>query len=237
MTNLLVAEHLHAHYGRGNVLSDLDFAIDEGSVSVFLGANGAGKSTLLRSISGMTLTSGSLKFLGMEISGKPASAIARLGIAHVPEGRGTFANLTVAENLEIGGHRLSSRIERTIQRHALLEDFPPIKALLDRKAGTLSGGEQQMLAIARALMMKPRLLLLDEPSFGLAPKIVENLFGLLRRILTRGDTTIVLVEQAASYALDLADKVYVLEAGQIAATGFAKEFQDNPKLLNHYLGI
>jgi branched-chain amino acid transport system ATP-binding protein len=233
---LLSVRGLEASYGDLKVLRGLDFSIAEGSVTALLGANGAGKTTTLRALCGMIARSGEIEFDGRPISRARTEDIVRLGIAHVPEGRGTFFNLTVEENLELGAmSRLAgSGIADDVQR--IYGYFPRLEERRRQQAGTLSGGEQQMLAIGRALMLKPRLMLLDEPSFGLAPLIVEEVFRILAHIRETMKVSMLLVEQNASFALSLADHAYLLETGEIAVAGPAEQIRNDESIRNAYLG-
>jgi branched-chain amino acid transport system ATP-binding protein len=233
---LLSVRGLEASYGDLKVLRGLDFSIAEGSVTALLGANGAGKTTTLRALCGMIARSGEIEFDGRPISRARTEDIVRLGIAHVPEGRGTFFNLTVEENLELGAmsRPAGSGIADDIRR--IYGYFPRLEERRRQQAGTLSGGEQQMLAIGRALMLKPRLMLLDEPSFGLAPLIVEEVFRILAHIRETMRVSMLLVEQNASFALSLADHAYLLETGEIAVAGPAEEIRNDESIRNAYLG-
>jgi branched-chain amino acid transport system ATP-binding protein len=233
---LLSVRGLEASYGDLKVLRGLDFSIAEGSVTALLGANGAGKTTTLRALCGMIARSGEIEFDGRPISRARTEDIVRLGIAHVPEGRGTFFNLTVEENLELGAmsRPAGSGIADDIRR--IYGYFPRLEERRRQQAGTLSGGEQQMLAIGRALMLKPRLMLLDEPSFGLAPLIVEEVFRILAHIRETMRVSMLLVEQNASFALSLADHAYLLETGEIAVAGSAEEIRNDESIRNAYLG-
>jgi len=235
MPALLEAKGLHAGYGPTHVLHGLDFAVEEGGVTALLGANGAGKTTTLRAVSGMVRTAGEILFRGERIDGKATEDVARRGIAHVPDGRGTFLELTVEENFRLGAYiRRDREIEADFQR--LWEWFPRLRQRWRQQAGTLSGGEQQMLAIARALLLRPRLLLMDEPSFGLAPLIVEEIFGIMRRIRTESGVGILLVEQNANLALELADQAYLLETGRIVVSGPAEQIRRDEAIRRSYLG-
>jgi branched-chain amino acid transport system ATP-binding protein len=233
---LLSVRGLEASYGDLKVLRGLDFTIAEGSVTALLGANGAGKTTTLRALCGMIARSGEIEFDGRPISRARTEDIVRLGIAHVPEGRGTFFNLTVEENLELGamsrpaGRGIADDVAR------IYGYFPRLKERSRQQAGTLSGGEQQMLAIGRALMLKPRLMLLDEPSFGLAPLIVEEVFRILAHVRETMKVSMLLVEQNANFALSLADRAYLLETGEIAIAGSAEEIRNDESIRNAYLG-
>jgi branched-chain amino acid transport system ATP-binding protein len=233
---LLSVRGLEASYGDLKVLRGLDFTIAEGSVTALLGANGAGKTTTLRALCGMIARSGEIEFDGRPISRARTEDIVRLGIAHVPEGRGTFFNLTVEENLELGamsrpaGRGIADDVAR------IYGYFPRLKERSRQQAGTLSGGEQQMLAIGRALMLKPRLMLLDEPSFGLAPLIVEEVFRIRAQVRETMKVSMLLVEQNANFALSLADHAYLLETGEIAIAGSAEEIRNDESIRNAYLG-
>ena len=232
---LLSVRDLRASYGAFNVLHGLDFDIEQGSVTTLLGANGAGKTTTLRALCGMIRRSGTIEFDGKPINRVKTEDIVRLGIAHVPEGRGTFTTLSVEENLHLGAMtRPRGEVADDVERVYAL--FPRLRERSGQQAGTLSGGEQQMLAIGRALMLKPRLMLLDEPSFGLAPLIVEELFGILDDIKTNMKVSMLLVEQNAALALDLADRAYLLETGTIAFSGSSAEIRDDEAIRNSYLG-
>jgi branched-chain amino acid transport system ATP-binding protein len=233
---LLSVRGLEASYGDLKVLRGLDFSIAEGSVTALLGANGAGKTTTLRALCGMIARSGEIEFDGRPISRARTEGIVRLGIAHVPEGRGTFFNLTVEENLQLGAmsRPAGSGIADDVRR--IYGYFPRLEERRRQQAGTLSGGEQQMLAIGRALMLKPRLMLLDEPSFGLAPLIVEEVFRILAHIRETMRVSMLLVEQNASFALSLADHAYLLETGEIAVAGPAEEIRNDEAIRNAYLG-
>jgi branched-chain amino acid transport system ATP-binding protein len=235
MPVLLEVRALRAGYGAGEVLHGIDLAVGEGGVTALLGANGAGKTTTLRAISGMLRRDGEIRFNGSRIDTAATEAIARLGIAHVPDGRGTFLELTVAENLRLGAYMRRDRgIAADLAR--MLDHFPQLAPRLRQQAGTLSGGEQQMLAIARALLARPKLLLLDEPSFGLAPLIVQQIFAILRQIRDESSIGILLVEQDASLALALADQALILDAGRIALAGPAAAIGRDEQVRRVYLG-
>ena len=236
MSSLLSVRGLEASYGALKVLHGLDFDIAEGGVTTLLGANGAGKTTTLRALCGMIRRSGSVEFDGKSMIKSKTEDIVRRGIAHVPEGRGTFGSLTVEENLQLGAmvRKASDDIAGSIDQ--IYGFFPRLKERSRQQAGTLSGGEQQMLAIGRALMLKPRLMLLDEPSFGLAPLIVEEVFGILEDIRRNMKVSMLLVEQNASLALELADHAYLIETGSIALAGTAAELRDNESVRAAYLG-
>jgi branched-chain amino acid transport system ATP-binding protein len=233
---LLEVKDLDVHYGGIHALKGVSFTVDEGEVVTLIGANGAGKTTTLRAISGLVKPSrGSVKLGGTAITGWPAHRIVALGLAHVPEGRGIFANLTVDENLAIGGY-LRTDAGLAKDRERALEMFPRLRERLAQRAGTLSGGEQQMLAIARALVTRPKLLLLDEPSLGLAPTIVQLIFQIVRTIVSAG-TTILLVEQNAHMALGVARTAHVLEVGTLVTSGAAAELARDDKIRKAYLGV
>ena len=233
---LLEAAGLHAAYGMTRVLHGMDFAVDEGAITALLGANGAGKTTTLRALCGMVRTQGKIRFDGKRIDGRQTEDIVRLGIAHVPDGRGTFAHLTTEENLRLGAYTRKDRraVEEDLGR--MYTYFPRLKERRAQQAGTLSGGEQQMLAVSRALMLRPRLMLLDEPSFGLAPLIVQELFDILRNINEQDRVSMLLVEQNAHLALGLAQWAYVLETGSIVMEGGSKEVAADPRVKEAYLG-
>jgi len=236
MTALLTAYDLSAFYGQTQVLYDLEFNMEEGGITTLLGANGAGKTSTLRALSGMLRTNGEIRFNGRSISGKATEDIARLGIAHVPEGRGTFVRLTVEENLQLGAISRSDRKTVADDIERIFNYFPQLRVRYHQQAGTLSGGEQQMLAIGRALMLRPKLMLLDEPSFGLAPRIVQELFGILRTLNRQEKVSMFLVEQNASLALDLADHAYLLETGRVVMAGAAREIREDEGIRRSYLG-
>jgi branched-chain amino acid transport system ATP-binding protein len=236
MAALLEVKELTAGYGATRVLHGLNFGMEEGSITALLGANGAGKTTTLRALCGMVPTQGQIFFGGKRIDGRATEDIVRLGIAHVPEGRGTFVHLTTEENLRVGAYarRDAKGVAADIER--VYAYFPRLRERHKQQAGTLSGGEQQMLAIARALMLGPKLMLLDEPSFGLAPLIVASIFELMRAINEKENVSILLVEQNAAMALELADHAYVLETGSIVIAGVASEIRDNDAVRHSYLG-
>ena len=235
MTALLELSGVRAGYGAVNVLHEIDLTVGGGEVVVVLGANGAGKTTTMRAVSGMIERSGSIVFDGKDITKAPAEAIVRLGIAQVPQGRGTFADLSVEENLRIGAYtRRDAEVAMDID--LWYETFPRLRERRSQQAGSLSGGEQQMVAIARALMSRPRLLLCDEPSLGLAPLITKELFGIIAGLTERWEIAVLLVEQNASLALDIAGRVYVLETGRIVATGTAADIAADDSVRRAYLG-
>jgi branched-chain amino acid transport system ATP-binding protein len=236
MAALLEAEGLTAGYGQTAVLHGIDFAVEERGVSALLGANGAGKTTTLRAVSGMVRTGGALRLAGKPINGLATEEIARRGVAHVPDGRGTFMELTVEENMRLGAYTRRDRGEVEADFERMFGYFPRLRERFRQQAGTLSGGEQQMLAITRALLLRPRLLLLDEPSFGLAPLVVQEIFAILRRIREEQSVGILLVEQNASLALDFADRAYLLETGRIVVSGPAAEIGRDESVRRSYLG-
>ena len=233
---LLEAKDLSAYYGATQALFGLDLAVEAGGITTLLGANGAGKTTALRALSGMVRVSGEIRFDGRPIAGRPVEQIVRLGIAHVPQGRGTFVRQTVEENLQIGAmpRRDHAAIAADVER--VYRYVPRLKERRRQQAGTLSGGEQQMLAVGRAMMLRPRLMLLDEPSFGLAPLIVQELFGILRTLNREENVSILLVEQNASLALDLADHAYLIETGRLVIKGPAREIRDDETVRKSDLG-
>jgi branched-chain amino acid transport system ATP-binding protein len=233
---LLHVTNLRAGYGLTRVLHGISFSLAEGSITALLGANGAGKTTTLRALCAMVQPQGEVRFGGERIDTKATEDIVRLGLAHVPEGRGTFVHLSTEENLRLGAYVRKDKgaVEEDVAR--IYGYFPRLKERRRQQAGTLSGGEQQMLAVSRALMLRPRLLLLDEPSFGLAPLIVRELFGILRAINRRERVSILLVEQNAAMALDLADRAYVIETGRVVLSGSADEIKRNDAVRASYLG-
>jgi len=235
MTAMLNVKDLRAYYGQVQALHGLSFSLNEGSLTTLLGANGAGKTTTLRAICNMVRSTGAIEFDGKPLLGRSTENIVRLGIAHVPQGRGTFTAMTVEENLQLGAiTRRDGAIVSDIER--MYEHFPVLKQRHTQQAGTLSGGEQQMLAVARALMLRPRLMLLDEPSFGLAPLVVRDLFKILGKINRDDKVTILVVEQNAQLALELADHAYVIETGRIVMSGGAKDIANNEDVRKSYLG-
>jgi branched-chain amino acid transport system ATP-binding protein len=233
---LLEANGLCAYYGATQALFGLDLAVEAGGITTLLGANGAGKTTALRALSGMVRVAGEIRFDGRPIAGRPVEQIVRLGIAHVPQGRGTFVRQTVEENLQIGAmtRRDHAAIAADVER--VYGYFPRLRERRRQQAGTLSGGEQQILAVGRAMMLRPRLMLLDEPSFGLAPLIVQELFGILRTLNREENVSILLVEQNASLALDLADHAYLIETGRLVIKGPARDIRDDETVRRSYLG-
>ena len=233
---LLEVEGLKAYYGQTQALHGVSFALEPGGITTLLGANGAGKTTTLRSICGMVATEGSVRFDGQPISGRATEEIVRLGVGHVPEGRGTFTNLTVDENLRVAAYTRRDKTATQRDLELVFEYFPILKARVGQQAGTLSGGEQQMLAISRALMLGPRLMLLDEPSFGLAPLIVQEIFRIMRRINAEAKVSMLLVEQNAALALELADHAYVLETGRVVMSGKSSVIKSDEAIRKSYLG-
>ena len=232
----LEAAGLHASYGLTRVLHGMDFSMGESTITTLLGANGAGKTTTLRALCGMVRTSGEMRFGGQRIDGRATEDIVRLGIAHVPDGRGTFVNLTTEENLRLGAYTRKDRAVIDADLERVYGYFPRLKERRNQQAGTLSGGEQQMLAVSRALMLRPRLMLLDEPSFGLAPLIVKEMFGILRSVNEKERVSMLVVEQNAAMALELADHAYLIETGRIVLSGTAGEIKSNDAVRRSYLG-
>jgi branched-chain amino acid transport system ATP-binding protein len=236
MPLLLEAENLEAQYGATKVLHGLGFTVEAGGITAILGANGAGKTTTLRAVCGMVRTAGSVRFEGQRIDGKATEEIVRLGIAHTPEGRGTFMDLTVQENLRLGAYVRSDRGAITRDFERVYQYFPVLGQRQGQQAGTLSGGEQQMLAVARALMSRPRLLLLDEPSLGLAPLLTREIFRIVRAINRDEGVSVLLVEQNAAMALELADHAYLLETGRVVMSGPSADLQRDDSIRRSYLG-
>jgi branched-chain amino acid transport system ATP-binding protein len=233
---LLETAGLRAFYGITQVLFGLDLKVAEGGVTALLGANGAGKTTTLRAICGMVRVTGDIRFCGQSLAGRAIEDIVRFGIAHVPQGRGTFVRQTVEENLEIGAMSRRDRAGILADRDRVYGYFPRLKERRKQQAGTLSGGEQQMLAVARALMLRPKLMLLDEPSFGLAPLIVRELFAILRSLNEAEKVSLLVVEQNASLALDLADRAYLIETGRLVTAGAADDLRKDENIRRAYLG-
>jgi branched-chain amino acid transport system ATP-binding protein len=233
---LLETKNICAYYGATQVLHGLDLSIAEGGITTLLGANGAGKTTMLRSVCGMVRTSGDIRFRGNDIACRATEDIVRQGIAHVPEGRGTFVRLTVEENLQLGAITRGNKAEIATDVERVFGYFPRLRERYRQQAGTLSGGEQQMLAIGRALMLRPKLMLLDEPSFGLAPLVVQEVFTILKQLNEREKVSIFLVEQNAALALDLADQAYLLETGRVVMAGPARELREDENIRRAYLG-
>jgi branched-chain amino acid transport system ATP-binding protein len=236
MTDLLHVEGLEAGYGQVQVLRGLDFSVGEGEVVVILGANGAGKTTTIRAVCGMISPSGGrVELGGNDVTGQAADRLVRQGVAHVPQGRGTFVDMTVEENLQLGAY---SRSDGEIQADmdTWYNTFPRLRERSTQAAGSMSGGEQQMLAIARAAMSRPRLLMLDEPSLGLAPLVTQELFRQMQRLNQEHGTALLIIEQNANLALAVAERAYVLEAGTIAVSGTADEIQSDESVRKAYLG-
>lgn len=233
---LLSVQDLYVAYGNVQALQGISLEVHEGEIVTLIGANGAGKSTLLRAISGIApIRNGTIIFDSTDLGGVPAHQIVKIGVAHVPEGRGIFANLTVQENLKLSTWSRMDRKDLQREYQRVFDLFPRLAERQNQLAGTLSGGEQQMLAVARALMTRGRLMLLDEPSMGLAPVLVREIFQIVREINSTG-TTILLVEQNARQALRLAHRGYVLESGLLTIAGTAEELMDDPKVKAAYLG-
>jgi len=229
-------QDLHVRYGGINALKGVSLTVEEKRIVTLLGANGAGKSTTIRAVSGIVpIASGVVRFDGHVLNTMPAHVIQRLGLVHVPEGRKIFANLTVRENLIMGGYNNRDTRDLTATMERVFSIFPALDTRLDQLGGTLSGGEQQMLAVGRALMSKPRLLMMDEPSLGLAPLVVAEVFRVIEEIRSEG-VTIFLVEQNANAALRIADHAYVMESGRIVLEGTGVELLDNPRVKQYYLG-
>jgi branched-chain amino acid transport system ATP-binding protein len=232
---LLELEDVEARYGPVHALDGISLGVEEGSVVAVLGPNGAGKTTTLRAISGTVRRSGRIAFAGRPLHRFGPDAVARLGIAHVPEGRGTFSELTVWENLRLGAYTRRGSIEPELER--VFTYFPWLSERRRQQAGTLSGGEQQMLALARAFVHRPRLLLLDEPSLGLAPLLVAELFRIVRELNEDEGLTVLVVEQNAHLALEVADRGYVMETGRIVLEGRGRDLLDEPHVRRAYLGL
>jgi branched-chain amino acid transport system ATP-binding protein len=236
MAALLEVKGLKAFYGQTQAIYDVGFEIPDGGITTLLGANGAGKTTTLRAICNMVRSEGTVRFAGKDLVGMPTEEIVRLRIAHVPEGRGTFTSLTVDENLRIAAYTRKDKAGVKDELERVFSYFPRLKERVQQQAGTLSGGEQQMLAIARALMLKPRLMLLDEPSFGLAPLIVVEIFRIMKRINEEEKVSMLLVEQNAALALDLASHAYLLETGKVVMSGPALVVKNDENVRKSYLG-
>ena len=233
---LLQVRGLRAQYGNTKVLHGVDLDVGQGGITTVLGANGAGKTTLLRAMCGMVKTQGEVLLGGTRIEAMPTENIVRMGVGHVPDGRGTFLNFTVEENLRIGAYTRRDRDQVQADYERIYGYFPKLKERRRQQAGTLSGGEQQMLAVSRALMLKPRLLLLDEPSFGLAPLVVQELFEIFRTINQTDAISMLLVEQNAALALRLADHAYLLETGRVVISGTAEAIRSDESVRRSYLG-
>jgi len=236
MSALLEVRGVQAWYGATQVLHGIDFSLRQGGITAILGANGAGKTSTLRAISGMLRRSGRIVFDGRPLEGRRTERICAMGIAHVPDGRGTFVDLSVEENLRIGAYTRRERAGVARDLDLVYGYFPKLAERRRQQAGTLSGGEQQMLAISRALMVRPRLLLLDEPSFGLAPLVVRDIFRIMRTINREERVSMLLVEQNANLALDLADHAYLLETGRIVVSGPSAQIRQDEVVRRSYLG-
>jgi branched-chain amino acid transport system ATP-binding protein len=236
MPALLEARGLKAYYGPIPVLHGVDLEVEAGGITALLGANGAGKTTLLRAVCAMVRREGEIRFAERALEGLGTEDVVRLGIAHVPDGRGTFAHLTVEENLRLGAYTRGDRARVAQDLERVHGYFPRLRERRRQQAGTLSGGEQQMLAIARALMLAPKLLLLDEPSFGLAPLVVKDIFGILRAINRDERVSMLIVEQNATLALGLADRAYLLETGRAVMSGSAAAISGDEAVRRSYLG-
>jgi branched-chain amino acid transport system ATP-binding protein len=236
MTALIETRGLSAAYGQIQVLFGLDLAVEEGGITALLGANGAGKTTTLRALCGMVRTRGEIRFAGASIAGLPTETIVRRGIAHVPEGRGTFTRQTVEENLQIGAITRRDRAGIAADIERVYGYFPRLKERRSQQAGTLSGGEQQMLAVGRGMMLRPRLMLLDEPSFGLAPMVVEEMFEIFGALNRRERMSMLIVEQNAALALALADQAYLIETGSLVMAGPAADVGRDENIRRSYLG-
>ena len=236
MPALLAVRDLEARYGDTRVLRGVSFEVAEGGITTILGANGAGKTTTLRAVCGMVRTAGEITLAGRRIEGRATEDVVRLGVAHVPEGRGTFVQLTVEENLRLGAYARRDRRAFAGDLDRVCDYFPVLAERRHQVAGTLSGGEQQMLAVARALMLRPRLLLLDEPSLGLAPLVVREIFRIIRTINREEQVSVLLVEQNATLALGLADHAYLMETGTVVMSGPSDELRQNDAIRRAYLG-
>lgn len=234
MAEILNIDNINVYYGQIHALKDISLKVDEGEVVALIGANGAGKTTTLRTISGLLRSkTGSIRLMGDDISHTEAHKLVTMGVAHVPEGRHVFLQMTVQENLEMGAYTNYENLKEKIED--VYERFPRLKHRMNQIAGTLSGGEQQMLAMGRALMSKPKLLMLDEPSMGLAPILVQQIFDIIKELHKAG-TTILLVEQNAEMALEVADRAYVLETGRIKLSGTGSELAQSDEIKKAYLG-
>jgi branched-chain amino acid transport system ATP-binding protein len=236
MAALLETRGLKAFYGPVQVLHGLDLAVEEGGITALLGANGAGKTTILRALCAMVRREGAISFGGRPLEARATEDVVRLGIAHVPDGRGTFVDLTVEENLRLGAYTRPDRRAVGQDFARIYGYFPRLEERRAQQAGTLSGGEQQMLAISRALMLRPKLLLLDEPSFGLAPIVVKDIFTILRAINREDRVSMLVVEQNANLALDLADHAFLIETGRVAVGGAAAAIRGDDSVRRCYLG-
>jgi len=236
MSNMLEVKNLKAYYGPSQALHGISFSLSKGGITTLLGANGAGKTTTLRAICGMVRAEGSVIIDGEPVTGKATETVVRLGVGHVPEGRGTFTELSVEENLRVAAYTRRDKAAAARDLEMVFTYFPRLQERMAQQAGTLSGGEQQMLAISRALMLGPRLMLLDEPSFGLAPLIVQEIFRIMRRINEEAKVSMLLVEQNAALALELADHAYVLETGRVVMSGTSAEVRSDEQIRKSYLG-
>lgn len=234
--SVLELRGVSARYDRATVLHRIDLSVQEGGATALLGSNGAGKTTTLRAISGMVRTTGAVELFGSSLVGRRPHQVARLGVAHVPEGRGTIPQLTVAENLLVGAYGARDRAQVAADRAMCLDMFPSLSRRLRSRAGNLSGGEQQMLAISRALMSRPKLLLLDEPSLGLAPSTAELVYETIRRLRAATGIALLIVEQNAALALSVADQAVVLDSGSVALSGPASELAGRDDVRRAYLG-
>jgi len=232
----LEVKGLKAYYRQVEALHGISFELEEGGITTILGANGAGKTTTLRAICRMVRTEGEIRFDGKDLTGMATENVVRLGIAHIPEGRGTFVRQSVEENLQLGGYTRKNKREIAEDIERVYDYFPRLRERQKQQAGTLSGGEQQMLAIGRALMLRPRLMLLDEPSFGLAPLIIQEIYQIMRRIREAEGTSMLLVEQNANIALNLADHAYLLETGDVVMSGQSHIIRDDENVRKSYLG-
>jgi len=236
--SLLELDNVHSYYGHIHALHGISLRVEEGEIVTLIGANGAGKSTTLRTISGLIKPrQGSVRLRDQNITAMPPYQIVQKGVGHVPEGRGIFPRLTVRENLEMGAFTLDDRAELARRMETVFVLFPRLKERISQKGGTLSGGEQQMLATARGLMLKPNILLMDEPSMGLAPVLVELIFGVIRELNQKEGTTILLVEQNALMALSVAHRGYVLQTGQIVVSDTSENLKKNEMVRAAYLGV
>ncbi len=234
--SMLEIKGLEVYYGAINAIKGISFTVEQGEIIALIGANGAGKTTILHTITGLVAAKrGSIRFNGTELTKTPAHKIVRMGMAHVPEGRRVFAQLSVYENLMLGAYTRKDKAEINESLERVYERFPRLKERRNQSAGTLSGGEQQMLAMGRALMSKPSIILMDEPSMGLSPLYVSEIFDIIEKINKSG-TTVLLVEQNAKKALSIANRAYVLETGNIALSGDAHELMDNEQVKKAYLG-
>ncbi len=236
--SLLELENIHSYYGHIHALQGISLTVEEGEIVTLIGANGAGKSTTLRTISGLIKPrQGTIRLKDQDITGLPPHQIVARGVGHVPEGRGIFPRLTVRENLEMGAYTLNNSAEVIHRMEFVFTLFPRLKERVNQKGGTLSGGEQQMLATGRGLMLRPRILLMDEPSMGLAPVLVEAIFEVIRNLNRNDGTTILLVEQNALMALSIAHRGYVLQTGRIVVTDTAENLRKNEMVRAAYLGV